>query len=99
MEMRSRFDSLWIGLSVGVFIPFLALVMFYYSSFTKVSFNFFIEYSSQIRVLPKVISLCVIPNLGVFFLFMWRNHYHSSRGIIMATLIITFLVLGLKIFI
>jgi hypothetical protein len=99
MEERSRFDYLWIGLSVGIFIPFLALLMFYYSSFTKVSFQYFIEYSSQIRILPKVISLCVIPNLGVFFLFIWREHYYSARGIVMATLIITFFVLGLKIFI
>ena len=92
---RSRFDSLWIGLVVGIFVPVLALIMFYYSTFTKVSF---MDYSLQVRVLPKVISLCVIPNLGVFFLFMWRNHYFSARGIIFATLIITFIVLGLKIF-
>ena len=95
---RSRFDSLWIGLIVGFFVPVLALIMFYYSSFTKVSLQFFMDYSAHIRVLPKIISLCVIPNLGVFFLFMWRNHYYSARGIIFATLIITFIVLGLKIF-
>ena len=95
---RSIFDSLWLGLVVGIFVPVLALIMFYYSSFTNVSFHYFIEYSSQIRILPKIISLCVVPNLGVFFLFMWRNHYYSARGIILATLIITFVVLGLKLF-
>jgi len=97
--MRSRFDSLWIGLGVGVFVPALALIMFYYTNFDKVSLQYFLTYSAQLRILPKVISLCVIPNLGVFFLFMWRNHYASAKGIILATLIMTFLVLGLKIFI
>jgi hypothetical protein len=96
--MRSRFDALWIGLSVGIFIPALALVMFYASSFTAVSFQYFLTYSTQIHILPKVISLCVIPNLGVFFLFIWRNHNQAARGVILATLVMTMLVLGLKIF-
>ena len=92
---RSKLDSLWIGLVVGIFVPVLSLLMFYYSTFTKVSF---MDYSLQVRILPKIISLCVIPNLLVFFLFMWRNHYYSARGIILATLIITLVVVVLKIF-
>ena len=92
---RSKLDSLWIGLVVGIFVPVLSLLMFYYSTFTKVSF---MDYSLQVRILPKIISLCVIPNLLVFFLFMWRNHYYSARGIILATVIITLVVLVLKIF-
>jgi hypothetical protein len=96
--MRSRFDSIWIGLIVGIFVPALAFVMFYFSSFTKVSLHYFIEYSAQLQALPKIISLCVVPNLGVFFLFMWRNHYYSARGVIMATVIMALIVLGLKIF-
>lgn len=92
---RSKLDSLWIGLVVGIFVPVLSLLMFYYSTFTKVSF---MDYSLQVRILPKIISLCVIPNLGVFFLFIWRNHYYSARGIILATVIITLVVLVLKIF-
>ena len=92
---RSKLDSLWIGLVVGIFVPVLSLLMFYYSTFTKVSF---MDYSLQVRILPKIISLCVVPNLGVFFLFMWRNHYYSARGIILATVIITLVVLVLKIF-
>ena len=92
---RSKLDSLWIGLVVGIFVPVLSLLMFYYSTFTKVSF---MDYSLQVRILPKIISLCVVPNLGVFFLFIWRNHYYSARGIILATVIITLVVLVLKIF-
>jgi len=98
METRSRFDALWIGICAGIFVPALTLVMFYFSSFTKLSFNNFVEFATQIRLLPKIISLCAIPNLGVFFLFMWRNHYYSARGVIFATVIVTIVVLFLKIF-
>jgi hypothetical protein len=96
--MRSRFDSLWLGLIVGIMVPAIALFMFYYSSFTRVPLSYFIQYSIQINILPQVLSMCVLPNLGIFFLFMWRNHYLSARGIIFATIIAAFLVLGIKLF-
>ncbi len=97
--MRSRFDSLGLGLIFGILLPALSLLMFYSTSFTEVSLSFFIKHTSKIEVLPKLISLCGIPNLGLFFLFLWRNHYYSARGVIMATLILTFVVLGMLIFI
>lgn len=95
--MRSRFDALMIGFSVGLLIPFLALLIFYSANFGKVSFGFFLLHTTRIEVLPKLISMCGIPNLGLFFLFMWRNHYLSARGVIMATLFMAFIVLGLMI--
>jgi hypothetical protein len=95
--MRSRFNSLSLGLIVGILIPFLSLLFFYTTNFAKVSFVFFLLHTTQIEVLPKLISLCGIPNLGVFFLFIWRNHYYSARGVIFATLFLTFLVLVLMI--
>lgn len=97
--MRSRFDSVSIGLVVGILVPMLSLLLFYSTSFAKVPFGFFLRHTAQIEVLPKLISLCGIPNLGVFFLFIWRNHYYLARGVIMATLILTFVVLGLMILI
>ena len=97
--MRSRFDSVGIGLIIGIVIPILSLLLFYSTNFAKVPLGFFIKHTAQIEVLPKLISLCGIPNLGVFFLFIWRNHYYSARGVILATLLLTFIVLGLMILI
>ncbi len=95
--MRSRLDSVGLGIVVGIVIPLLSLLLFYSTNFTKVTFGFFLQHTAQIEVLPKLISLCGIPNLGVFFLFIWRNHYYSARGVIIATIILTVIVLGLMI--
>ena len=95
--MRSRLDSVGLGLVAGIVIPLLSLLLFYSTNFTKVPFGFFLQHTAQIEVLPKLISLCGIPNLGIFFLFIWRNHYFSARGVIIATLILTVIVLGLMI--
>lgn len=95
--MRSRLDSVGLGLVAGIVIPLFSLLLFYSTNFTKVPFVFFLQHTAQIEVLPKLISLCGIPNLGIFFLFIWRNHYFSARGVIIATLILTVIVLGLMI--
>jgi hypothetical protein len=94
---KSKFDSVILGLVIGLFVPFISVVIFYYTSFTKVPFKFFLEYSKQIDALPRLFSLGAIPNLGVFFLFLWRNHYYSARGVLMATIFLTFAMLIFKV--
>lgn len=96
--MSYRFDAFWIGILVGIFLPALALLMFYYSTFEHVPFGYFFTYMQKITVLPKLISLCALPNLALFFLFLSRNHYKSSKGVVIATMILTIVVLVLKIF-
>jgi hypothetical protein len=96
--MRSTFDSWIVGLLVGLIVPVIAIVVFYYSSFTTVPFSYFIMYSKQIHVLPKLIAVGAIPNLGLFFLFMWRNHLVSARGVILATFVLAFIVLAMNLF-
>jgi hypothetical protein len=94
----SGFDSKWLGTAAGIFVPFISVLIFYSTNFAEVSIAYFITYSLQIKILPQLISLCVIPNLGLFFLFMWRNHLNAARGVIMATILLALIVLALKIF-
>lgn len=96
--MRSRFDNVGLGLILGIGLPIIMLVMFYFSNFTKVPLIYFLKYSLQIAALPKMVSICAIPNLGLFFLFMTKNHYYSARGVVAATFLLTFVVLAMKIF-
>ena len=96
--MNSRFNSLPLGLIMGLFLPALCMLMFYYSSFTRVPVSFFLQYAAQIRILPKIIGVCTVPNLGLFYLFTWRNHLLAARGVLMASFIIAFVILGLILF-
>ncbi len=43
-----------------------------------------------------MISLSVIPNLLLFFLFIWTNRTLSARGVIFATLLVAMVMLVLK---
>ena len=96
--MKSKLDSIVIGLVAGLLVPLLSISVFYYSAFTAVSFKFFIKHATEIHVLPKLIGVGAVPNLALFFLFMWRNHLASARGVILATFILAFTVLGMNLF-
>ena len=48
------------------------------------------------RVLSAVLSLCLIPNLGLFFLFINKEYYKTTRGIILSTLLYGFVIVILE---
>jgi hypothetical protein len=97
-DKQSKFDKMLFGTIIGIVVPFISIVVFYYTSFTKVPFLFFLKHSNSLNILPKLVSIGALPNLGIFFLFMWRNHLRAAKGIILATLILAFLVIIMQLF-
>lgn len=85
--MRKRFDHLVVGLVIGLIAPLLTLYTFYLFTYrSQTSFNGFIQYFSRFNHLVSSVSLCVIINLLIFFLFIWTNNLRSARGVVFATL-------------
>ncbi len=83
------------GLIIGLVLPILVMFIFY--EFRNMqSFDMFINLVKKAGILTHLISLCVLPNLFVFFIFMWTNRLHSAKGVIGATFIYTFIVLIMK---
>jgi hypothetical protein len=61
-------------------------------SFTSQFFRFLVLG----HVLSVVLSLCLIPNLGMFFLFINKEYYKTTRGIILSTLVYGFIIVVVK---
>lgn len=89
MIRKSKFDNLWIGLAGGLVMPMLTLTAVYFFKFRYITFDGMVKYLTMIDVFVKVISLCVLPNLVVFYIFLQTNHYKAVRGVLMATLLLT----------
>ena len=86
--VRKKLDSLWIGAVIGLFSPLCSLFVFYLIRYHHITFEkFFNEILLEHNILTPVISLCVITNLLVFFIFIWTNRNHSARGVLLATFI------------
>ena len=85
---------LW-GLIPGIILPLTTLIIIWVIRYDG-GFLQFLKDFQQIGLLSKAVSLAAIPNLLLFFLFIWTDRTFSSRGVIFATLVVAFLMLVLK---
>lgn len=103
--MDIKKDNLKFGLILGIGIPlFFMFITFIYEIDRFGSYagmkNYLYQLNKQVNmfsyyIIPKV-SLCIIPNLLLFFLFMWKNSLKSGRGVILATIFYAFGIMLLK---
>lgn len=95
MEKKNRFNSVATGLVCGIVLPVITLVTIWAIRYGG-DFAYFMVEFQRIGALSKLISLSVIPNLLVFFVFTWLSKPNSSKGVIFATFVIAFVMLILK---
>jgi hypothetical protein len=94
--MKPAWNKLWIGFVLGMIAPLIVLAINY-----KVNNQYFRLSNFDLRnfitdVLSPLISLCVIANLGVFYLFIRKDYYNGARGVVMATFIYAIAVFAVK---
>jgi len=94
---KISYNTMKTGLFVGLVLPVLVMLIFYKSR-NMGSFEIFFEQVVKAGILTHLISLCAVPNLLVFFFFVWTNRLQSARGVIAATFIYTILVVIMKFF-
>ena len=90
-----KFDSMMYGLIPGLLLPPLSLVIFWLVKSELGLWNF-LERFQLLGMLSKVLSLATVPNLLLFFVFIWTRRNFSARGVIFATLLMAFAMLVLK---
>ena len=90
-----RFNTLLYGLVPGVVMPILTLLVFWRVKSDNGLVEFLTDFQ-HLGMLSKVVSLTAIPNLLLFFLFIWTNRNFSARGVVFATLLLAFVMLILK---
>lgn len=83
------------GLIPALVLPVLTLIGFWILKSDRGLWEFLKQFQ-QMRMLSKVVSLAVLPNLLLFFIFIWTNRNFSARGVIFATLLLAFFMLILK---
>jgi|ERR1051326_866534 hypothetical protein len=87
-EERKKFDNVWIGFTLGLIAPLVSLYIAYLIKYNYLTFSeFYRVILVGNMILTPVISLCVITNLLVFFIFVWTNRNYSARGVLFSTII------------
>ena len=92
---NKKFDTLLTGLIPALVLPVLTLLGFWIVKSDQGFIDFLVRFQ-EMRMPSKVVSLAAIPNLLLFFLFIWTKRNFSARGVIFATLLLAFIMMILK---
>lgn len=86
--LSRKFDNGWIGFVVGLLSPMITLYGFYLVKYSHISFKkFYLDVLFANNIVTSSISLCVLTNLLVFFIFIWTNRNLSARGVLFSTIV------------
>ena len=97
---KTKLNNFILGIVAGFFLPIISVIGYWLWSFKFMQFYpQFFNFLLSGRVLSAVLSLCLIPNLGAFFLFVNKEYFKSCRGMILSTLLYGFLIVYLKIWV
>ena len=98
MVLSRRWNKFWIGLTLGIVLPLVVFLLVYVIGYSGISFAEFMEVATKMQALPKILSLCVIPNLVIFYFFLNKEFWYATRGVIAATILFTLAIVAIKIF-
>jgi hypothetical protein len=77
-------------------VPVLALVIFHLITSPDTAFSDFVKFIVSKKKLSSLISLSVVPDLLVFFIFIWLNYLYSARGVLAAVFLFALIVVLTK---
>ena len=96
MNKLSRYNDVRLGLIIGLVVPLVTVLIFYQVKFNHQDIGEFLNTMASKEQLSSILSLCVIPNLLFFFIFIWTNMLSLARGVLMATFVFALVVVAVK---
>ena len=99
-NVKSKLNKLSIGLVSGILIPIISILIFYFvNRYRFGSFERFVRHFVVFHLTSHLVSLSVIPNMAIFYLFIKKNFLYSARGVVLATLIYGVVIIILRFFV
>lgn len=95
---KTGIDKWWFGTIAGIIVPVLSFILVYRMREPDMNLISFIETLYFLRALPKLMSLCLLPNLILFFAFMRFDKLHAAKGVIYSLFVLAVPIILLKIF-
>lgn len=77
-------NTVFSGTLLGIILPVVFLFTILLVRKDSKPFGEFFTVIYDMGILPKIISICLIPNLLLFFIFIWSDRLKSARGVILA---------------
>lgn len=81
---------------MGLIAPLITMWLFYLSKFGHMDFFRFIDLMFMGRTISALLSLSLLGNLAVFFLFIWRRRDLAAKGVVMTMFVYGALIVYFK---
>ena len=94
--MKAKYNDIRLGVVLGLLAPVLGLLVIYVAAFRNMALLEYLEFLADSRKLSSIISLSAIPNLLLFFIFIWLNYLYSARGVLASTILYALVVIVTK---
>ena len=94
--MKAKYNDIRLGVVLGLLAPVLGLLVIYLAAFRNMALLEYLEFLADSRKLSSIISLSAIPNLLLFFIFIWLNYLYSARGVLASTILYALVVIVTK---
>jgi hypothetical protein len=94
--MSKRYNNIRVGLVLGIVAPIIGFFVVYLVGFRGMNFTEYLEMLSSRNNLSSIVSLSVIPNLLLFFIFIWLDYLYSARGVLASTMLFALIVVVTK---
>jgi hypothetical protein len=101
-------DSVIFGIISGIIIQLGGFILVLYINksvlgYTERTVIQFFQYlmdfdTGRSQIIPKLLSLAAIPDLLLFFVFIWTNKLKAARGVIASVLLLGALIVMVKFF-
>lgn len=92
IKHMKKFNNTGLGTIIGAILPIIAFFIFYTSSGKGQTLSEFFDYLKVSGITTSLISILVLPNLIIFFIFLNTNRHKTVKGIMGATLVYTIFV-------
>ncbi len=94
---KPELNSQITGLLAGIVLPLISFLMFYLFRYREIPFFEFIMHIYSREILSPLLSLNILPNLILFYLFIRKDYLFSARGVVLATLLFAVIVLFFRV--
>jgi hypothetical protein len=90
--LKSRKQQILLGILVGLVVPMATFFIFYRIHYSHTPFESYVRLLMFRSMISKVLAITALPNLLVFYLFLWLNKDFVSRGVLIGTIAVALLV-------
>lgn len=98
VNKKQNLDTTITGLLSGILVPFIAFIIIYFVLSNQMTMSNFLQHLMERKVQGHFISISIIPNLLVFFIFIWLNKIKAARGVLLSTFLWAFIILAIRLF-